>query len=73
MARTIDMARPKKTAPPEEENKGDDASMSSSKSPTDGSEDPVETEFPADWDSKSDKYVTAEMMVLSLGWPKESV
>ena len=72
MARTIDMARPRKTAPPAEEHKGDDASMSSSKSPTDGSEDPVEAGFPDDWDPKSDKYVTAEMMVLSLGWPKES-
>ena len=75
MARTKEtMARPKKTetasTAPAEEKQDDDTSMSSSnKSPTDGSED---VEFPDDWDSKSDRYVTAEMMVLSLGWPKES-
>lgn len=75
MARTIEMARSKKTGTstaPAEEKQGDDASMSSNKSQTDGSEDAVDMEFPADWDPKSDKYVTAEMMVLSLGWPKES-
>ena len=65
------MARPKKTTA-EEKQKDEDSSMAS-KGETESSRGTVVTGYPSNWDPKlSDEYLTAEMMILSLKWPKES-